>query len=149
MASYLSLVLALALCVTSALARDRYTVDKGFREQEIVPDILAFPPPKWASVWFGSGNDGLKLLPRQVADQPYLWWSAERSSYYTIIMVDPDAPSRANPVNRSYLHWLVFNVPGSDCNDYDCDVNRGTPVAGYYAAEPPRGMALYRKKTEL
>lgn len=67
MASYLSLVLALALCVTSALARDRYTVDKGFREQEIVPDILAFPPPKWASVWFGSGNDGLKLLPRQVS----------------------------------------------------------------------------------
>jgi len=27
---------------------------------------------------------------------------------------DPDAPSRANPIRREILHWLVINIPGND-----------------------------------
>lgn len=29
------------------------------------------------------------------------------------MMVDPDAPSPTNPQARSWVHWLVVNVPGT------------------------------------
>jgi phosphatidylethanolamine-binding protein (PEBP) family uncharacterized protein len=29
---------------------------------------------------------------------------------YTLIMVDRDAPSAANPINRFYLHWMIINT---------------------------------------
>ena len=28
--------------------------------------------------------------------------------------LDPDAPSRAKPSRREFLHWLVVNIPGND-----------------------------------
>ena len=31
---------------------------------------------------------------------------------YTILMVDPDAPTPKDPAFRCYLHWLVVNIPG-------------------------------------
>jgi len=30
--------------------------------------------------------------------------------YYTLLMVDPDAPSHENPIYKYYLHWLVINT---------------------------------------
>ena len=34
---------------------------------------------------------------------------------YTLMMVDPDAPSPQRPTIRSFLHWLVTNIPGEFC----------------------------------
>lgn len=31
------------------------------------------------------------------------------NDYYTIIMVDPDAPSRSNPIYKYWLHLLIIN----------------------------------------
>ena len=28
------------------------------------------------------------------------------------MMVDPDAPSRENPIKRSWMHWLIVNIKG-------------------------------------
>ena len=51
-------------------------------------------------------------------DQPTLSWETEENSYYTIIFVDPDDPTKQNAVARDVLHWLVVNVPG-------CEVSKG------------------------
>jgi phosphatidylethanolamine-binding protein (PEBP) family uncharacterized protein len=32
---------------------------------------------------------------------------------YTLLMVDPDAPSPDNPAMREWLHWIVTNIPGA------------------------------------
>jgi large subunit ribosomal protein L35 len=40
--------------------------------------------------------------------------AASAGNLYTLLMVDPDAPSRENPVKRSWLHWMVVNIPGHD-----------------------------------
>ncbi|KAJ1945422.1 hypothetical protein FBU59_002312, partial [Linderina macrospora] len=34
--------------------------------------------------------------------------------FYTLALVDPDAPSRANPIRALMRHWLVVNIPGSN-----------------------------------
>lgn len=33
-----------------------------------------------------------------------------QSSLYTLVMIDPDAPSSANPTLRYILHWMVINI---------------------------------------
>ncbi|KAM9175179.1 phosphatidylethanolamine-binding protein 4 isoform 1-T1 [Mergus octosetaceus] len=35
---------------------------------------------------------------------------ADKSKKYVLVLVDPDAPSRANPRNRFWRHWLLADV---------------------------------------
>ncbi|MCL7029066.1 hypothetical protein MKW94_003194 [Papaver nudicaule] len=39
-------------------------------------------------------------------------------TFYTLIMVDPDAPSPSDPRLREYLHWMVTDIPGTTGADY-------------------------------
>ena len=34
--------------------------------------------------------------------------------FIPLFLVDPDAPSRAEPSKREVLHWLVVNIPGNE-----------------------------------
>jgi phosphatidylethanolamine-binding protein len=50
--------------------------------------------------------------------QPTVNWDAvHESGYYTLIMTDPDAPSRQNPKFREWHHWLIVNIPGDKINE--------------------------------
>lgn len=50
----------------------------------------------------------MKLEPMvNFPNEPYL-------SYYTLLMVDPDAPSRKNHTMREFIHWMVVNIPGDN-----------------------------------
>ncbi|XP_009882445.1 PREDICTED: phosphatidylethanolamine-binding protein 4 [Charadrius vociferus] len=57
---------------------------------------------------------------------------AEKSKKYVLMLVDPDAPSRANPRNRFWRHWLVTDIPVSPIA-----VRRGGGSAG---ASPGTGV---------
>jgi phosphatidylethanolamine-binding protein (PEBP) family uncharacterized protein len=41
-------------------------------------------------------------------------WNSKGSELYTLILTDPDAPSRRSPTQREWRHWLVMNIPGND-----------------------------------
>ena len=45
---------------------------------------------------------------------PYVTWPIESNSYYSLIMTDPDAPTRYNATSRENHHWLVVNIPGNN-----------------------------------
>ncbi|CAK0754923.1 hypothetical protein CVIRNUC_002334 [Coccomyxa viridis] len=59
-----------------------------------------------------------------------------KSSLYTLIISDPDAPSPAMPSNREYLHWLVANAPGGN-------ISKGTEIEPYAGPTPPAGVHRY------
>lgn len=82
-------------------------------------------------------NLGNELTPTQVKEKPTLMWDAEEGVYYTLLLVDPDAPSRANPRNREFRHWLVMNIPGSA-------VDQGDEVIGFIGSGAPKGTGLHR-----
>ena len=69
--------------------------------------------------------------------QPKVCWDADSDSFYTLIMTDPDAPSRHNPKFREWHHWLVVNIPGSQ-------VNMGEVKSEYIGAGPPQGTGRER-----
>lgn len=64
-------------------------------------------------------------------------WDAEKGVYYTLMMVDPDAPSRESFDFREVRHWLVFNI-------LETNVESGDHVSEYRGSGPPKGTGLHR-----
>ncbi|XP_023658242.1 phosphatidylethanolamine-binding protein 4 [Paramormyrops kingsleyae] len=69
------------------------------------------------------------------------WEHAEKEKRYTLMMVDPDTPSRCNPTKSHWRHWLVVDIVGSDLRKGDV---KGSVLSGYRRPTPPRGTGLHR-----
>ncbi|CAG2165569.1 unnamed protein product [Oppiella nova] len=81
--------------------------------------------------------DGTDLTLTQVKSQPVVHWPVDSNAYYTLAMIDPDAPCRAFPIISQIKHWLVINIPGAD-------VANGRTLAEYYTPAPPPGSGYHR-----
>eukprot|EP00057_Strongylocentrotus_purpuratus_P016071 XP_011670545.1 PREDICTED: protein D2 [Strongylocentrotus purpuratus] len=111
-----------------------------FSEHGVVPDVVDQDPAAIAAVTWASGveaNLGNILTPTVVKDAPTMTWPTEEGALYTVVMTDPDAPSRADPKFREWRHWIVVNVPGTD-------VSKGLVYAPYIGSGPPKDTGLHR-----
>ncbi|CAK8681868.1 unnamed protein product [Clavelina lepadiformis] len=65
---------------------------------------------------------------------------------YTILMYDPDAPSRETPVAAPWLHWAVVNIPssviGSSFNVTSFDQRQ--VIMDYAPPTPPPKTSIHR-----
>ncbi|XP_072914517.1 phosphatidylethanolamine-binding protein 4 isoform X2 [Hemitrygon akajei] len=66
---------------------------------------------------------------------------AKEGMMYVLIMVDPDAPSKSNPVFRHWRHWLVTNIHGRDLLDGNV---KGMVLSEYRPPTPPSGTGYHR-----
>jgi phosphatidylethanolamine-binding protein len=82
-------------------------------------------------------HDGNTIPPEHTVSPPFVTFSPAPSTHYTLIMTDPDAPSRANPTFREYIHWAVVNIPGNE-------VSQGEEVCSYMGAGPPYNTGPHR-----
>lgn len=79
----------------------------------IVGDIVDyFPVSSVLRVIYGGREMtcGSELRPSQVASEPTVHITGggrDGRAFYTLVMVDPDAPSPSNPSKREYLHWYA------------------------------------------
>ncbi|CAK1587812.1 unnamed protein product [Parnassius mnemosyne] len=115
-------------------------IKKLFNQNCIVPDIINIAPSETLDVQYPSGvkvEIGKELTPLQVKDQPIVNWAAKEGEYYTLAMVDPDAPSRENPKFREWHHWLIGNIYGGD-------LYKGEVLSDYIGSGPPKGTGLHR-----
>lgn len=52
--------------------------------------------------------------------KPYVnFQNADPMTFYSLMLVDPDAPSRIDPSLKSVIHWMVVNIIGSDLKKAD------------------------------
>ncbi|KAK9138906.1 hypothetical protein Sjap_009500 [Stephania japonica] len=59
-------------------------------------------------------NNGCELRPSAVVTYPRVEIGGDDlRTFYTLLMVDPDAPSPSDPSLREYLHWLVTDIPAT------------------------------------
>lgn len=77
-------------------------------------------------------NLGNVLTPTQSKDIPKISYPNDPEAFYTLCMVDPDAPSRQAPKYREWHHWLIGNIPGDRIQD-------GETFSEYVGAGPPKG----------
>ncbi|KAA1479223.1 PEBP-like protein [Dentipellis sp. KUC8613] len=95
----------------------------------LIPDVLppTFTPSLFFSVVYPSGTEvllGNVLTPAETSDEPAIslvpmtipteqaWstGSSDKEASYTLVMLDPDAPTRAEPMYRSFRHWVVTGL---------------------------------------
>jgi hypothetical protein len=99
---------------------------------KIVPDIVQSLPEHLLDMrvlYTKNGNElggvggvrelpmGVQMLLVQIQSKPHVELHGNGfggdAEKYTLVMVDPDAPSPSNPTLRNILHWLVTDIPGS------------------------------------
>lgn len=113
---------------------------KKLEEHKVIPDVIRTSPNEILSVLYDGMNEvnlGNVLTPTQVKDMPQIKWNADENSYYTLLMVDPDAPSRSMPMFREVRHWMVTNIKGSN-------ISSGDHVTEYLGSGPPKKTGLHR-----
>ncbi|XP_011182663.1 protein D3-like [Zeugodacus cucurbitae] len=122
-----------------AAAPTASSTDDVFKKHKVVPDVISAAPKQFLKVNYKTvlAENGNELTPTQVAAQPTIEWSADSDGFYTIIMTDPDAPSRNNPKFREFSHWLVTNIPGTD-------ISSGDVLTAYVGSGPPQETGLHR-----
>ncbi|XP_039955596.1 protein D2-like [Bactrocera tryoni] len=122
-----------------AAASTSDSTDVVFKQHKVVPDVIPVAPKQYLKVSYKNvlAENGKELTPTQVATQPSIEWNAENDAFYTIIMTDPDAPSRSNPKFREFNHWLVTNIHGTD-------ISSGDVLTAYVGSGPPQGTGLHR-----
>ena len=69
--------------------------------------------------------------------------TADPEKGYVLMMIDPDAPSRASPTYSPIRHWLVVNIPGSKLLNSLADIG-GETLSPYHAPGPPAGTGYHR-----
>ncbi|XP_030025483.2 protein D2 [Manduca sexta] len=84
------------------------------------------------------------LLPKQVfLEEPlFQYISADSKKFYTLIMVDPDAPPQLE--GEFFLHMLKSNIPGLALKAKESSKTVGIDYRGYKPPAPPRGTGVHR-----
>ncbi|XP_061394521.1 protein D2-like [Musca vetustissima] len=115
-------------------------ITKFMKHLEVIPDVLDEGPKHFLKITYDNGilaDKGVELTPTQVKNEPKVEWEAEAGTYYTLLMTDPDAPSRKEPIMREWHHWLVGNIPGDQ-------LKKGEVLSAYVGSGPPKDTGLHR-----
>jgi len=112
------------------------------------PDVTPHNPQALLSVTYHGHQKvqpGQVMLVKDTQIQPTLDWPLQpaqqpnTNALYTIVMCDPDAPSRADPKYRCWLHWLVVNVV------HPSSIGEGYEITPHYQGPaPPPKTGLHR-----
>ncbi|CAI0467856.1 unnamed protein product [Linum tenue] len=91
---------------------------------KVIGDVLdPFHPLVELTVHYGSRkiSNGCEIKPSAALQKPFVQILRDAppapisSVLYTLVMVDPDAPSPSEPRLREWLHWVMVDIPeGSD-----------------------------------
>nr|ACX34055.1 FT-like protein 1 [Platanus x hispanica]ACX34056.1 FT-like protein 1A [Platanus x hispanica]ACX34072.1 FT-like protein 2 [Platanus x hispanica]ACX34073.1 FT-like protein 2A [Platanus x hispanica] len=83
-------------------------------------------------------SNGCEFRPSAVVNQPRVEIGGnDLRTCYTLVMVDPDAPSPSEPNLREYLHWLVMDIPESTGTTF------GQEIVHYESPRPTVGIHRY------
>nr|XP_018905938.1 PREDICTED: protein D3-like [Bemisia tabaci] len=91
------------------------------KEKHICPDVIPIedcPGERVELAWdnaivdFGVSMDANDILYSPSKSR----WPIQKGALYVLIFIDPDVPTRENPSEREYLHWLVENISGDNCH---------------------------------
>jgi len=139
--------LALALLCASVGARSQDGAYESNRlalwAAGVIPDILDdFSPNNLIKLIFSRGavaNFGNEIKPADVFDGiKGIIWLTDPGALYTLAVVDPDVPSRADPGWRSFAHYLVGNIQGRNITDFS------ETIWGFIGCGPTQGSGFHR-----
>jgi len=95
---------------------------------------------------FGNGDE---LTVDGTKSAPEVSWKTDDDSKYALLMVDPDAPSRADPKYRQSRHWLISGIksaPQGSTNETHglASLKTKAAIAPYRPPNPGPGSGIHR-----
>ncbi|KAG0022724.1 hypothetical protein BGZ81_008389 [Podila clonocystis] len=123
----------------------------SLKQDGIIPDVIdSFQSKTMLVVSYDNGKEvalGNKLAVADTQHPPRVSFQSDSpNDKYTLIMTDPDAPSRSNPKFREWRHWVVSNISGStSLTDFQpANLSQGTVLTPYMGPAPPGGSGPHR-----
>ena len=87
---------------------------------------------------------GQELKPAQCLQLPRITYpGAVGAAFYTLVLTDPDAPSREAPTMKEWLHLKIGNIKGEALQKGELGKDAVT-VWEYIGPAPPEGSGLHR-----
>ncbi|KAG2338826.1 PEBP-like protein, partial [Suillus weaverae] len=136
-------------------------VSQDLKDNDIIPDVIPVDPPFHPKVLlvvtFPNGQEALlgnTLAKTDTADEPAVAFTPMEvpdmadEPTYTLVMTDPDAPSRENPKFREWRHWVVTGVKAPatsaiETGNLAAQLTKPA-VTPYYPPTPPPGTGKHR-----
>lgn len=101
---------------------------------DCIPQALTVVFENGASLQFGKKN----ITPTETINPPVeIDWNADPGALYTLIVLDPDAPSRKNNYMSNIVFWEIVNIPGKN-------VAAGDTLIEYIGVAPPENYGPNR-----
>ncbi|OMJ12897.1 OV-16 antigen [Smittium culicis] len=119
---FLSLAV-ISAAVSSFVAAQTFNsaaIVEALDEGDIIDDVLpeSFTPITTLDVTYENRpmNFGTEYFPynNETDTFPTVNYNSNANDLYTLALVDPDAPSRANPIRAQVVHFLSINIRGND-----------------------------------
>nr|UUW44839.1 flowering locus T/terminal flower 1_2 [Equisetum bogotense] len=85
-------------------------------------------------------NNGCEIKPPALLERPRVQVGGTTSSpynLYTMVMIDPDAPSPSEPSMREWIHWIVSDIPDGG------NATSGQEILAYDPPQPTIGIHRY------
>ncbi|KAL0640354.1 carboxypeptidase Y inhibitor [Maublancomyces gigas] len=133
---------------------------ESLRKHEIIPDVVDdFTPNTMLSIAFLTNKEvslGNTLKPEDAQEQPILQITPEsedESKTYTIVLTDPDAPSRKDTKWSEFCHWIVTDVKlpsleaitaSATAESMSIDFSRSRELVKYMGPAPPEKTGKHR-----
>ncbi|PPQ71134.1 hypothetical protein CVT26_010828 [Gymnopilus dilepis] len=124
---------------------------------DVIPESSHFGPEVFFSiVWEDNGTEvshpGVTLDRQSTLKQPKIkihpLFAPDGDYTYTLVVTDPDAPSRQDPKFGEFRHWLVtgLKLPQVGASDVQGQfvTTAGNTATAWYPPEPPAGSGLHR-----
>lgn len=148
------------------------SIIEGLKKNEIFPDVIdEFQPKGLLTISYGSGNEvalgnTLKVEDTQIKPQIQFTFNSptkesnikshiKDTDLFTLVLTDPDAPSRSDKKWSEYAHFITTNiplVPSTDSSSIDSDFfssdlkldQQGEEILKYQGPAPPKGTGKHR-----
>lgn len=104
------------------------------------------PSNKGLEIIYGTlRNNGSIVNQCETKSSPIIRYTGAEDGYYTLMMVDPDAPSHKNPTEAEWRHWVVGNIPASTLRSGFNDCTAGISILTKYNEPfPPPSSGWHR-----
>ncbi|KAL7266305.1 carboxypeptidase Y inhibitor, partial [Rhizina undulata] len=131
------------------------------KKHGIIPDVVDdFTPTTMISVAYPSANKevslGNTLKPEEAHETPKIQITpegADASTTYTIVLTDPDAPSREDPKWSEFCHWIITDVKlpsieqvaaAQTMDATSVDIPKAKELVKYMGPAPPEKTGKHR-----
>ncbi|KAI5790593.1 phosphatidylethanolamine-binding protein [Peziza echinospora] len=149
----------LSLCLSVVSGQEREAFADPFADLlDVFPPFSNFGDltASWPSgiVLSGSVNSSTEFTPANTAGVPTFKLTpftegaspinpVSPGQLFTLVMIDPDAPSRETPTLKEILHALITGITFTQSNGV-LTLSAGNSVAAYIGPGPPAGTGLHR-----